>query len=544
MLPFRLKFANYRSFSEPVELPFEKRITFVVGPNNSGKSNVLRFLAVLFNKANSELNDAIDFSGTSKEVSLVLDLPRKCIEEALANRPRALIAMRHTTAPSVPLSMTMTRSDTKITAASNDTLFALIPQSYFQTRQFLEDFNQSGDINQNIAMLISQMKILSLFKGTTYVPNIRFITNPGQEPPTFSSQKFAGSTIAFGDVINQLAEMDRPSYENRLLRERLTAICAFMQHVLEKRSIEIEVQADRKSIIVRIDGVPRPISNLGTGVEQSLMIGLASFGFPGKLVLIDEPELHLHPRAQKRVISYLNDFADTQFVIATHSAACLDAVGSDVVHVSEHHGTSLSTLVRSSAERYRAVRDLGHSPSELIQTRFAIWVEGPSDRIYLNHWVRMVDSDLKEGIDYSILFYGGRVLSHHGFDDVEADLVKALSLSRNLAVIIDSDRRKPGGRISSTKARVRDEVAQQEGFCWITDGREIENYIPASILGVLSAEFRGVRSRPAKHDQIVNASRSNKVEVARRATEVRWEDWPLDLKKQATELVHRIRAAQ
>ncbi|MFD2052033.1 AAA family ATPase [Mesorhizobium calcicola] len=48
LFPYPVKFSNFRSIANSIEIPFAKKISFVVGPNNIGKSNVLRFLAILF----------------------------------------------------------------------------------------------------------------------------------------------------------------------------------------------------------------------------------------------------------------------------------------------------------------------------------------------------------------------------------------------------------------------------------------------------------------------------------------------------------------
>lgn len=544
MIDFRLSFSNYRSFADPVSLLFDRRITFVVGPNNAGKSNVLRFLAILLNKANNELNDTLDFYREPKEVSVTISLSRTFFERTFAKMPRLMTAIRSSKAQFAPLSVKITKTDVVVGNNPPEAFFNLIPQQYFtHSGSFSDDFRSSGGLEYNMNLFLKRIDLTSHFAGTTYVPNVRFITTVGQEPPMFSNVKFPGTTIAFGKAVDQLAQMDRPSFENLELGDRLRRICEFMQFVLEKREIAVQVASDRKSIIVKIDGVSRPLSSLGTGVEQSLIIGLASFGFPGKLVLIDEPELHLHPRAQKRVMTYLSAVEDSRFVIATHSAACLDAVDADVLHVFENGGGSASVSVTGNLERFRAVRDLGHSPSELIQTRFAIWVEGPSDRVYINHWIQAVEPEFKEGIDYSVLFYGGRILSHHGFDDVEADLVRAVSLSRNFAVVIDSDRKTATDEINDTKVRVQNEVERQGGFCWITEGREIENYLSASTLKAMSAEFT-VKPKSGNYGRVIDAATVNKVEFARKAVGVEIADWPLDLKDRVTELANRIKAAR
>jgi hypothetical protein len=123
-------------------------------------------------------------------------------------------------------------------------------------------------------------------------------------------------------------------------------------------------------------------------------------------------------------------------------------------------------------------------------------VEGPSDRIYLNRWIELIDPQLVEGLHYSIMFYGGRLLSHlrltriaRGQADVSdllqkvpSELIDLLKINQHAIIVIDSDRQRVGGRINSTKARVRDEAVASGGVCWITEGREIENYLPSAVV--------------------------------------------------------------
>lgn len=53
-------------------------------------------------------------------------------------------------------------------------------------------------------------------------------------------------------------------------------------------------------------------------------------------------------------------------------------------------------------------------------------------------------------------------------------------LENNLhpAILIDSDKRTKNSRINDTKKRIREEFQSNNMFCWITKGKEIENYIP------------------------------------------------------------------
>jgi hypothetical protein len=95
--------------------------------------------------------------------------------------------------------------------------------------------------------------------------------------------------------------------------------------------------------------------------------------------------------------------------------------------------------------------------------------------------------ELQEHIHYSIMFYGGRLLSHLTANDNEVeDFIRLRRLNRHLAVVIDSDKGSRHARINGTKRRVRDEFnsdnSDEPGFAWVTDCRTIENYVPLPLL--------------------------------------------------------------
>lgn len=52
--------------------------------------------------------------------------------------------------------------------------------------------------------------------------------------------------------------------------------------------------------------------------------------------------------------------------------------------------------------------------SDILQSNGIIWVEGPSDRIYLKRWLELfTPNEYEEGKHYQFLYYGGRLLSQY-----------------------------------------------------------------------------------------------------------------------------------
>jgi predicted ATP-dependent endonuclease of OLD family len=158
------------------------------------------------------------------------------------------------------------------------------------------------------------------------------------------------------------------------------------------------------------------------------------------IFLLEEPEIGLHPNAQKKFVGWLSDFIkkvfeelekngrltipifDVQFFISTHSPfivnAALELEGQKVYQLSD--GTCPNPLGISkedvSTKKVWDIYDgLGAKPSDLLFANCLIWAEGPSDAIYISFWLsKFTNGELKKGRDYEIAMYGGA--SANNFD--------------------------------------------------------------------------------------------------------------------------------
>lgn len=235
------------------------------------------------------------------------------------------------------------------------------------------------------------------------------------------------------------------------------------------------------------------LNNMGSGIKTLLLVLYwlkSEEETPTQSIfMFEELENNLHPEIQRRLFNTIYEFAiknKKRVFITSHSHVAINCFyGKEetrIYHIEkESDKSSIIETVDSDLSKGEILEDLGVKASDLFQSNGIIWVEGPSDRIYINKWLKLVSPDLKEGINYTFLFYGGRLLSHYSAQQ-EADMLSILLTNRNSAIVMDSDIKEAGGSINSTKERITKEFEKMNKFFWITKGREIENYIHEDVV--------------------------------------------------------------
>lgn len=239
------------------------------------------------------------------------------------------------------------------------------------------------------------------------------------------------------------------------------------------------------------------LSDSGSGLKTILLILIATIIIPNinhrklsdYVFSFEEIENNLHPSLLRRTIQYLEEVSQNgaQIFLTSHSNVLLDAFNNSkdvsIYEVFKENSKHLVKKINDYCQLNECLNELGVKASDLLQSNGIIWVEGPSDRIYINRWIELWGKGkYHEGMHYQCAVYGGKLLADMEFDEnTTNELINLLNINRNSLIVMDSDKNDDNDNIRETKTRIIEECQNKNIFSWLTEGREIENYIPCRV---------------------------------------------------------------
>jgi len=499
-----LSIRNYRSFGKDREqLSAAGRLNLIIGKNNVGKSNILRALTFLLPKVSgrgekvsgwNQLLDQSSYSGNEPtEIGIFISLAQvrpRLIRGGTENFITGILDALRSTASGIWFYKTYDGNQWSQGSPDKNLTDAIIKTAGHPNNVSHLAVQLTGQghatVDQNIRQIEAIFDPFSQPRQVALIPAIRStkLAPPGSHTTNDDIIYFDGvADLGGAGLVDRLFKLQNPDISETKSDRRFKALTAFIQSTFGNSTARISVPHNRSAIHLEMDNQRRPLASYGSGIEQVVIIASAATVLEDQIICLEEPETNLHPEFQIRLLNYLRDETKNQFFITTHSSSVINVDGVSIYQIKlTSTGTKVDRIL-DAEQQHQLVFDLGYRPSDLAQANSIIWVEGPTDRIYLKAALTSAASDLIEGIDYSIMFYGGKLLRHVSASETALEEFIVLTrINRRSAVLIDSDKTAEGDEINETKKRVVQEFLSRKLFCWVTEGREIENYLEPNFL--------------------------------------------------------------
>lgn len=473
-----------------------RQINTFVGVNNSGKS---RFLRTLFSQSNG--------------IKFIYEIDEQNIINILNQSNQIIRIIDNLKAYGITYKYrnTLNSISQKIEQNKVDILNNILDLYWFLSDLEVHEFELTNNTYEtHLLNTISKTKpyvtslgnrIDKLGKDNNKIEKIYIPILRGLRPIAQSENSFSTDDIYLNRTKHDYFKTDIPNgviftglsiYERvkRLLlgdeseRNEIKEFEIFLEDNLFKKKITLIPKYDDDVLHIKIGNETQfPVHKLGDGLQTLIIILFPIFINRSKshLIFIEEPETHLHPKWQRLLYRAMCNIENHTYFISTHSSVFINSPSNSIFIVSKKKKKINLHYSDVKTEKVQILKELGYKPNDLYQTNFLLWVEGQSDKIYLNYLIQKVDDALIEGEDYSIMFYGGSSYKHFLMNKGDLNLDFIESLNQNYALIMDSDRTKSRERYNPKKKEIVELFKKNKAYCWLTKLREIENYIPFNV---------------------------------------------------------------
>lgn len=234
-------------------------------------------------------------------------------------------------------------------------------------KYYNQDYKEGGNQNINSKIISRSFEKLKIFPKIIYVPTeINFQKIEIASPMLVQEYKFL-------NIINSNLIKDVPSYiatrivemaneqENIPMGEIRNAVFREINEIFEILDLDIkvsEISKDAKSIPIftNSSGDKFDINELSSGEKQLFLRTLAikMLNPENSIILIDEPELSLHPKWQQKIVDvYRKIGKNNQIIIATHSPHILGSVKKENIMLLDKNDDG-EIIVKTGDELYNS----------------------------------------------------------------------------------------------------------------------------------------------------------------------------------------------
>lgn len=406
----RIKLKGYRNFKLS-HINFRDK-TLIIGANDVGKTNLLYAIRILLDKSFSDSDIEpveSDFHiGKNGEQSATLEITiqlSNIIEDAVLSKLKGAVSDKGETV----LKYIASRSDLSYQIFIGHDVASL---EEIETRHYLKHIHlrymqSSRDLNYYIRK--EKHQLVRLSKETR-----------DEKAKKSDNTKEVSIQKGLSRLNHEVGKLNYIATATSTLNAELKKLSHHYSDYtvnFESTSIDFSTFIDQLSIGARTGD--KSVGLGGDGRNNQILIALwkaksereHDLGSEAIIYCIEEPEAHLHPHQQKKLVKYLIEELGGQVFVTTHSPQIVAGFSPDsITRLYEKDGKTLAASRGCADCIEEAWRDMGYRmsilPAEAFFADVVLLVEGPSEIQFYHELAKQLEIDL-DYFNISILSIDG-----------------------------------------------------------------------------------------------------------------------------------------
>jgi ABC-type branched-subunit amino acid transport system ATPase component len=486
-----LTIKNYRSFvdSSPATVVVRGGITAILGPNNAGKSSLLRFFFDLRDHFLSLTNaDALagtnfqpvnrmrqientEFFANSNEREMSIRVSLSGSERAA---PIGGSSVDNTIPKSIDIFLPRNAQGMRLQYNLDD---RKLDGAYLQAGGTNQSFGPQGfqtqKGNETIAVDVRPyQRAFALLSDAIYIGPFRNAVNVGTKDDYFD--------LSIGEAFIKKWR-DTKQGQDRRLHESARKITDDLQAIFGFRSLEINPSNNDQTVYFIVDGKSYRANELGAGISQFLLVLATVASRKPAMLLIDEPELHLHSTLQSAFLTSIASYTGFATIFASHSPGLARAAADYIYVVSKTGDASRIRDIEATESVIKILPELAFSHTPEIGASMLLLVEGQTDIRVFQQFLRKLHLDHK----VLPLHIGGGAMMK---DDIAFELRELRRIGVEIFAVVDSDRKSASDSPSAAALVFKKACDAESIACHILDRHSTESYFSRRAIDIVYTE--------------------------------------------------------